>query len=76
MRRLPDDVQVPQILTTMEIRSTVRRLVAPVLPRLRVVSYQELRPDADIQPVGRIALDGFTPRPGVTSGGRPLWAES
>lgn len=75
VRRLPDDVQMPQILTTMEIRSTVRRLVAPVMPRLRVVSYQELRPDTAIQPVGRIALDGFTPRPGVTAGGVPLWAE-
>ena len=70
---LPDDVQVPQILTVMEIRSSVRRLVAPSMPRLNVVSYQEMAPDTDIQPVGRISLDGFSSRAGVSVGGVPLW---
>ena len=31
---LGNNVQVPQILTVMEIRSSVRRLVAPSMPRL------------------------------------------
>ena len=75
MDSLPDDVQVPQLLTTMEIRSSVRRLVAPSLPRLYVLSYQELRRDTDIQPVGRVSLDGFTPRAGVTAGASPVWGE-
>jgi type III secretory pathway component EscV len=59
---LPDNVQIPQILTTMEIRSSVRRLVATSMPHLNVISYQELGPDADIQPLGRISLDGFSTR--------------
>jgi type III secretion protein V len=74
-RSLPDGVQAPQILTPMEIRSSVRRLVAHSIPGLHVVSYQELRPDVSIQPLGRISLDGFRPRPGVTVGGVPLWKE-
>ncbi|HEX6625487.1 MAG TPA: hypothetical protein VF064_17360 [Pyrinomonadaceae bacterium] len=57
----------------MEIRSSVRRLVSTSLPWLHVVSYQELRPDTSIQPVGRVSLDGFSPRPGVSVCGVPLW---
>ena len=70
---LPGGVQTPQILTPMEIRSTVRRLVATSMPRLHVVSYQELKPDTDIQPIGRISLEGFSPRPGASVDGVPLW---
>lgn len=70
---LGDDFQVPQILTVMEIRSSVRRLVAPSMPSLDVTSYQELTPETDIQPVGRISLDGFSPRRRVSVGGVPLW---
>lgn len=73
LEALGDDVQVPQILTVMEIRSSIRRLVAPSMPRLHVVSYQELKPDTNIQPVGRISLDGFSPRTGVRVDGVPLW---
>jgi FHIPEP family/TIR domain len=72
---LPDGVQVPQILTTMEIRSSVRRLLAPSMPRLHVVSYQELRPDTEVQPLGRISFDGFSARSGVSVGGVPLWGD-
>ncbi len=70
---LPDGVQVPQILTVMEIRSSIRRLVAPSMPMLNIVSYQELAPDTNIQPIGRISLDGFSPRAGVSVGRVPLW---
>lgn len=70
--RLPDNVQRPQILTTMEIRSSVRRLVAPSMPLLNVLSYQELAADADIQPIGRISLDKFSPRKASVNG-VPLW---
>jgi type III secretion protein V len=75
MATLPNDAQMPQILTTMEIRSAVRRLVAPSMPWLHVVSYQDLRPDVHIQPVGRIALDGLSRRAQVTVDGRPLWTD-
>ena len=70
---LPPGVQVPQILTTLDIRSSIRRLVAPTLPLLQVVSYNDLRPDINIQPVGRITLQGFCPRPGVRVGDELLW---
>jgi type III secretory pathway component EscV len=66
--------QVPQILTTLEIRSSIRRLVAPTMPWLHAVSYQELRDDIQIQPIGRISLQGFSRRPGVSMGGVPLWS--
>jgi hypothetical protein len=47
------------------------------MPRLHVVSYQELRPDTNVQPVGRISLDGFSARPGVTTvSGVPIWSGS
>lgn len=71
---LPDGVQMPQILTTMEIRSSVRRLVARSMPWLHVVSYQELMPTTNIQPVARISLDGFSQRSGASVDGKPLWS--
>jgi type III secretory pathway component EscV len=57
----------------MEIRSSVRRLVAPSMPWLHAVSYQELAPTTSVQPLGRISLDGFSPRAGVSVDGVPLW---
>lgn len=56
MSLIPSNVQVPQILTTMEIRASIRRLVALAIPRLHVISYQELSPDCNIQLIGRISL--------------------
>ena len=73
MDTLPNGVQMPQILTNLEIRASVRRLVVTSMPQLHVVSYQDLRPDVNIQPLGRISLDGFSPRAGVSVGGVPLW---
>ncbi len=67
-------VQMPVIQTVMEIRSAVRRLIAPSLPSLYVLSYQELSPDTNIQPVGRISLEGFRPSVGVTAGGKHVWS--
>lgn len=71
--RLPDGTQHPQIMTTLDIRASVRRLVAQSMPQIHAVSYDELEPDTDIQPIGRISLDGFDPRPGITVGGVELW---
>jgi len=73
MAALPPGVQTPVVLTTIEIRSSLRRLVAPSMPQLHVLSYQELRPDIDLQPIGRITLDTFEPRPGVRVGHRLVW---
>jgi hypothetical protein len=56
----------------MEVRATVRRMVATSLPLLYATSYPEMRPDANMEPIGRISLDGFQTRPGVTIDGVPL----
>lgn len=73
MSAIPDNAQVPQILTTMEIRSSIRRLVALSIPQLHLISYQELRSDCNIQPIGRISLNkGVNWRSGVSVGGVPL----
>jgi len=54
---LPPTAQSPVILTTMEIRHPLRRLIAPSMPKLHVLSYQELSPDMNIQPIARIEPD-------------------
>ena len=73
MNALGDGVQIPQILTVMEVRSSIRRLVEPSLPSLHVTAYQELTPETNIQPIGCISLDGFRPKPNVYVGNDPLW---
>jgi type III secretion protein V len=44
------------LLTNAEIRRYVRRLVETEHPALAVLSYQELAPEAEIRPLGRISL--------------------
>jgi type III secretion protein V len=44
------------LLTNAEIRRYVRRLVETEHPDLPVLSYQELAPEAEIRPLGRISL--------------------
>ena len=54
---LPPTAQNPVILTTMEIRRYFRKLVELEFPHLAVLSYQELSPDMNIQPIARVSLD-------------------
>ena len=54
---LPPTAQTPVILTTMEIRRYFRKLVELEFPHLAVLSYQELSPDMNIQPIARISLE-------------------
>lgn len=55
----------PVILTTATIRRFVRKLLEYELePPLRVMSYQELTPDVNVQPLGRVSL------PDEKSGGK------
>jgi type III secretory pathway component EscV len=54
---LAPTAQTPVILTTMEVRRRLRRLVSAEFPDLAVVSYQELSPDMNIQPIARISPD-------------------
>ncbi len=47
----------PVILTTAAIRRFVRKLLEYELdPPLRVMSYPELTPDVNVQPIGRVSL--------------------
>lgn len=54
---LPPTAQNPVILTTMEIRRYFRKLIELEFPHLAVLSYQELSPDMNIQPIARITLE-------------------
>ncbi len=54
---LPPTAQRPVILTSMDIRRYVRKLLEYEFnPPFSVVSYQELSPELNIQPVARIAI--------------------
>jgi type III secretion protein V len=46
----------PVLLTSMDIRRYVKKLVEPELKHLPVLSYQELTPEVSIQPLGRIQI--------------------
>ncbi|MDR1360116.1 MAG: type III secretion system export apparatus subunit SctV [Deltaproteobacteria bacterium] len=48
--------QPPVLLTSMDIRRYVRRLIEPEFYDLPVISYQELTPEITVQPVARIKL--------------------
>ncbi|MBO2520336.1 MAG: flagellar biosynthesis protein FlhA [Firmicutes bacterium] len=46
------------VLCSPVIRAAVRKLVARVLPRLAVISYNEVAPNAQVQSVGMVSLEG------------------
>ena len=46
----------PVILTSLEIRRFVKRLCEADVPELAVVSYQELSPELQIQPIARVTV--------------------
>jgi type III secretion protein V len=54
--RIPPTGQKPVIITDMELRRFVRKMVELEFPQLSVLSYQELPPELNIQPVARISL--------------------
>ncbi len=56
---LPSTVQIPSILTSMDIRPFLREMIAAEFPRIAVLSYQELPTDINIQPVARLLIDPF-----------------
>lgn len=66
-RRLLDSIKVtvgniaaagqrPILLTSMDIRRYVRKMIEQDLYELPVLSYQELTPDINVQPIARIEL--------------------
>jgi len=54
---LPPSAQQPVFLTTQEIRRYFRKLVELEFPHIAVLSYQELAPEMNIQPVARVSLN-------------------
>ena len=44
------------LITTMDIRRYVRRLIEGVLPELPVLSYQEVTPEITLQPLGKVTI--------------------
>jgi hypothetical protein len=56
---LPPTAQTPVVLTTASIRYRLRQELRGAFPRLAVLSYQELSPDMNIQPIARVSDDNF-----------------
>jgi type III secretion protein V len=53
----PAGGQPPVLLTAMDVRRFVRKLIEGEFPDLPVVSYQEIVPEIKIQPLGRIQFN-------------------
>jgi type III secretion protein V len=53
----PALTSIPAILTTIDVRPHLRKITALEFPRLPILSYGELSPDLNIQPIARISLD-------------------
>lgn len=53
---LSTNTQRPVLLTSMDIRRYVRKMVEPVFYELPVLSYQELTQEISVQPLGRVLL--------------------
>ncbi len=64
MANLPAGVQAPLVLTQLEIRTAIRRLIAASFPTIRVIAYEDIDPAISIQPIGRIGHDGVSLRQG------------
>jgi type III secretion protein V len=52
-----DQSRLPALLTSMDIRRYVKKLIELEIPEMPVLSYQELTPEITVQPLGRIRLE-------------------
>ncbi len=52
----PPGAQPPVMLTAIDVRRFVRKLIEMEFPDISVVSYQEIIPEIRIQPLGRIQI--------------------
>ncbi len=57
MAYLPPTAMRPAILTTADVRASLREIIAPELPRVFVISYPDLPSNMNVQPVARISLN-------------------
>jgi len=53
---LPPTAQVPSLLTSIESRAHLQRLVSAEYPRMSVIAHEELPPGTNVQPVARVGL--------------------
>jgi len=53
---------LPVVLCSAKVRRHLKQISEPVLPRLAVLSYNEIQRDIDIQMVGRVSLDAVDTR--------------
>jgi type III secretion protein V len=65
---LSPTAQKPVAITDMELRRFVRKMVELEFPQLAVLSYQELTPELNVQPVARISMRQPQSQPSLTSG--------
>jgi len=56
LANLSPSAQKPVAITDMELRRFVRKMVELEFPQLAVLSYQELTPELNVQPVSRISM--------------------
>lgn len=63
----PPTAQQPVIVTDLEIRRFIRKLVELEFQNLAVLSYQELVPELNIQPIGRISIQTAVLKSGYRS---------
>ncbi|MBF5051201.1 Low calcium response locus protein D [Candidatus Clavichlamydia salmonicola] len=56
MTPVPQGGQPPVLLTAIDIRRYVRKLIESEFPDVAVISYQEVLPDIRIQPLGRVQI--------------------
>lgn len=56
LANLSPSAQKPVAITDMELRRFVRKMVELEFPQLAVLSYQELTPELNVQPVARITM--------------------
>lgn len=54
--KLPSSGPLPVLLASMDIRRYLRKLIEQDLYELQVISYQELVPEVNIQPLARVDL--------------------
>ncbi len=55
-RAIPASNSMPVLVTNADIRRYVKRLVEGELPGLAVLSFQELSPETQLQPLGRVSV--------------------
>lgn len=55
-RRSAAGASRPVLLTSMDIRRYTRKMIEADLYALPVLSYQELTPEINVQPLGRVDL--------------------